>query len=103
MDYDGGAAVAKERVGITAEGYICVLEFGVGFAFCVNGKVFHVAGVVAFGIIESVLLAVRIEMGASGFEIRGIALGILMEVNGVLAGGKIVKVKLEADPGFFFP
>jgi len=97
VDNDGGAAVAEERMGVGAEGYIFVLEFGVGFAFGVDGKIFHVAGVVAFGIIESVLFGVGIEMRTGGFEIRGIALGILMEVNGVHAGGEIVKVQLEAN------
>ena len=97
MDYDGGATVAEERVGVGAEGYIFVVEFGLGLAVCADGKVFHVTGVVAFRVIEPVLLAFGIEMRTGGFEIRGIALGVLMEVNGVHAGREIVEVQLEAN------
>lgn len=58
---------------------------------------------VAIGTVEAVLLAPGIEMSAGGFEVRGIALGILVKVDGVLAGRQVVKVKLEADSGFFIP
>ena len=97
VDDDRGAAVAEERVGVVAESYVFVLQFAIGFAFGVDGEVRHVAGVVAFGILQAVLFAVGIEMRAGGFEVGGIALGILMEVDGVLAGRKTVKMKLEAD------
>ncbi len=97
VDDDGGAAVAEEGVGAVAEGYVVILESGVGFAFHVDDEVLHVAGVVAFGIVEAMLFAVGIEMGAGGFEIGRIAFGVLVEVDGVLAGRKIVQVKLEAD------
>ena len=97
MNYDAGAAVAEDRVGAVAESYVFVIEFGGGFAFGVDSEVQHVAGVMAFGILEAVLLGVGIEMRASGFEVGGIAFGILMEVDGVLAGRKAVKMKLESD------
>ena len=42
-------------------------------------------------------------MRAGGFEVGGIALGVLMKVDGVLAGRKIVKVKLETDSGSLLP
>jgi hypothetical protein len=97
VDDDSGAAVAEQRVRAFAESYVLVLHGCIGIAFCIDGKVPHIAGVVAFGIIESVLLAFRIEMRASGFKVRAIALWVLMKVDGVLARRKIVKVKLEAD------
>ena len=97
VDDDGGAAVAEKRVGAVAEGNVVVFESGVGFAFHVDDEVLHVAGVVAFGIVEAVPFIVGIEMRAGGFEIGRIALGVLVEVDGVLAGRKIVQVKLEAD------
>jgi len=53
--------------------------------------------VVAFGIIESVLLGCRIEMRARGFKIRTVALGNLMKVDDVLSRRQIVELKLEAD------
>lgn len=97
VDDDGGAAVAEDRVGTVAESDVFVLQAQVGFATRIDGEVLHVAGMVAFGIIQSVLLGFGIEMRTGGFEIGGIALGVLMKVDGMLAEGKIVKVKLEAD------
>lgn len=97
MDDDGGTAVAEERVGVGAESYVFVLKSGAGLALSVDGEVVHVAGVMAIGIVESMLFIFRIEMRAGRFEIRRIAFGVLMKVDGVLAGGKTVKGKLEAD------
>jgi hypothetical protein len=57
----------------------------------------------AFGVLQAVLLGVGIEMRARGFEVGSIALGVLMEVDGVLTGRKIVKVKLETDSGSLLP
>jgi hypothetical protein len=103
VDYDRGAAIAEERVRAVPESYVFILKSGAGFAFHVDGEVLHVAGVVAFGIIEAVLLSVRIKMRAGRFEIGSIALGVLMKVDGVLARRKIVKLKLEADARAFLP
>jgi len=97
VDHDRRAAVAKERVGAVTEGYIFVFHGGIGFAFHVDSEVQHVAGVVAFGVLESVLLAFGIEMRARGLEVWPIALWILMKVDGMLARGEIVQVKLEGN------
>ena len=97
VDDDRSASVAEERVGVGAEGYVFVLDLRIGFALGVDGEVFHVAGVMAFGIVESMLLAFRIEMRTGGFEIRRVAFGILMEMYSVFAGGKTVKMQLEGD------
>ena len=97
VDDDGGTAVAEERVGVGAEVYVFIFDLGVGFALGIDGEVFHVAGVVAFGIVESMLFAVGIEVRTGGFEVRCNAARILMEVNSVLAGGKAVKMQLEGN------
>ncbi len=97
VDDERCASVAEHGVGVGAEVYILVLELPSGFAFLIDTEVRHVAGMVAFGIFQTVLFPVGIEMRAGRFEIRGIAFGILMEMNGVLTGGKTVKMKLEAD------
>jgi hypothetical protein len=97
VDDDRSASVAEERVGVGAESYVFVLDLRIGFALGIDGEVFHVAGVMTFGIIEAMLLAFGIEMRTGGFEIRRIAFWILVEVNGVLAGGKAVKMQLEGD------
>jgi len=103
VDDDCGTAIAEERVGSFAESYVGVLKFRIGLAFSVDGKVLHVAGVVAFGIVESMLFAFGIEMAAGRLEVGRIALGSLMKVNGVLAGRKIVKFKLEAGARSLLP
>lgn len=99
VDYDGGAAVAEERVGAVGQGYVVVLQLGVGDASIVDVEVFHVASVMTFGILEAVLLAIGIEVRAGGFEVRAVAFGILVKVDSVLAGREIVKIKLEGDSG----
>ena len=97
MDDQRCASVAEHGVGVGAEVYILVLELPSGFAFRIDTEVRQVAGMVALGIFQTVLFPLGIEMRAGRFEIRCIAFGILMEMNGVLAGGKTVKMKLEAD------
>src|ERR1700676_2854674 len=97
VDDDCGASVAEERVRVGAESDVLVLDLRIGFALGVDGEVFHVAGVMAFGIVESVLFGFGIEVRTGGFEIRRIAFGILMKVNSVLARGKAVKMQLEGN------
>lgn len=84
-------------MGVRAESYVFIFDLRVGFALGIDGEVFHITGVVAFRIIESVLLAFGIEMWAGGLEIRRFALRLLMEMDGVLAGRKIVEMQLEGD------
>jgi hypothetical protein len=103
MDYDRSAAVAEERVGAVAESYVCVLQFCICLAFGVYGEVVHVTGVVAVGIFQAVLLVFGIEVRAGRFEVGGLALGVLMKVDGVLTGRQIMKSKLEADAGSLLP
>jgi hypothetical protein len=97
VDYEGRAAVAEQRVGAVGEGDVGILERNIGFTGCADGEVLHVSGVMAFGIVEAVFLAVGIEMRAGGFEIRSIAIGILVKVDGVLAWREIVDMNLEVD------
>jgi hypothetical protein len=97
VDDEGGAAVAEQRVGAVGEGDVGILERNIGFTGCADGEVLHVCGVMAFGIVEAVFFAVGIEMRAGGFEIRSIALGILVKVDGVLAWREIVDMNLEVD------
>jgi len=46
-----------------------------------------------------VLLPIRIEVRTSGLEIRCFAFRVLMEMNGVFAGGQSVEVEFEFDAG----
>ena len=97
MDDDGGATVAEQRVRAVAEGYVFILKARIGLAVGIDGEVQHVAGVMPVRALETVLFSFRIEMRACRFEIGGVALGVLVEVDSVLAGREIVKFKLETD------
>jgi hypothetical protein len=104
VDDDAGAAVAEQGMAIGAfVGDVFVHEAEFGLAFGVDGEVVHVAGVMAFGILQSVLFGVGIEVRAGGFEVGGFALGILVNVNGVFAGRKIMEVELEAGASCVIP
>src|ERR1700678_4030311 len=91
VDHDRSAAIAEQRVGAVGESYIFILKGGVGFAAGVHGQVEHVAGVMAFGILEAVFLALRIEMRAGGFEVGAVTFCVLMDMDPVVAGREIVK------------
>jgi len=45
-----------------------------------------------------VLLAVRVEMRARGFEIGSIALGVLVDVDTVLTRREVVEMELQGNP-----
>jgi hypothetical protein len=102
MDDDCGTSVCEERVRPLGEGHVFVLDAGVRFSFRIDGKVQHIAGVMAFRIVESMLFAVGIEVRASRLEIGSIAFWVLMKVDSVLAERKIVQLQLEGDTGSFW-
>jgi hypothetical protein len=97
VDDDGGASIGEQRVRPLAEGYVFVLDAGVRFSLRIDGKVQHIAGVMAFRIVESMLFAVGIKVRAGRLEIGSITLWVLMKVDGVLAGRQIMEMQLEAD------
>jgi hypothetical protein len=101
VDDDCGAPVGEERMRPFAEGHVFVLDTRVRFSLRTNGEVQHIAGVMAFRILESMLFAVGIEVRAGRLEIRSIAFRVLMKVDGVLAERKIVQLQLEGDAGAF--
>ena len=75
--------------------HVFIDDLSLRLALCVNGEVVHVAGMMAFGIFQPMLFIVRIEMWASRFEIRRIALCVLVDVDGMLSGRQIVQVELD--------
>ena len=54
-----------------------------GRAIGAHGEVFHITGMVALGILESVLLSFWVEMSTRGFKVGAFALRNLMEMDGV--------------------
>src|ERR1035441_5001444 len=73
-----------------------------GLEFCLairaHGEVGMVSGVVTFRIFQAVLLAIGIEMRSRRFEVRSFALGVLMKVNGVVAGRQILQIDIHFHP-----
>ena len=96
---------------VTAGGlrrHVCVQRFrqihrSAGFAVCADREIGIVAVVVALGILQSMLLAIGIEMGSRGLEVRGIALRVLMKVDGMYARRQILEIDLHSDSGAGFP
>jgi hypothetical protein len=90
-------------VGTVFQSDIIVFASDGRFAIGPDGEVFHIPGVVAVGIIETVLLAVGIEVSTGRFEVRSFALGDLMEVDGMFSGREIVQFELECDARSLIP
>jgi len=99
---DCGASVGEERVRAVGEGYVFVLDARGCLSFCIHGEVQHITGMMAFGIFQSVLFAIGIEVRAGRLEIGGIALWVLMKMDGVLAERKIVQLQLEGNTRAFW-
>ena len=68
-----------------------------GCAVWVDGKVGIIPGVVAFRILQSMLLVFGVEMASRGLEVWGVALRVLMKMDGVYAGRKVLDVDFHLD------
>jgi len=103
MDDQRSSAIAEQRmvVGTISKDHVIVSQLELGGALIVDAEVHHVAGVVPFGILKAVLFSVGIEVWARGLEVRTIALGVLMEVNGVSARRQVMQIKVKPHPGAF--
>jgi hypothetical protein len=80
-----------------APSHVFVFPLEMRFAVRVNREVGIVSSVVTFRIFQSMLLAIGVEMWACGLEVRGLALCILMKMDGVFAGRQILDVDFHAD------
>ena len=78
MNHQGRTAIAEQGMTVVAEGYVFVHNPEFSFAFGVYREVVHVAGMVAIGILQAVLLSVWIEVRTSRLEVRRIALRLGM-------------------------
>ena len=70
---------------VVAQRDILVDHAKLGLAVRVHSKVLVIARVMTIGIVEAMLLVVRIEMSPRRFEVGRIALGVLMEVQRMFA------------------
>ena len=100
VDDDGGASVGDDAVGGGGvKGEIVNFEGGLAEVTFADSDVLRkVAGVVAHGILKAVLFVLGIEVWAGGLEVRGVAQGLGVDVDGMLADGKILEVELDDEP-----
>src|SRR4030095_11642646 len=62
---------------------------------CLHREVVHVSGVRTLRVLESMLFAVRIEMGAGGLESWTFTFGRFMKVDRMHARSKIFQIELD--------
>ena len=99
MNHDGGPAVgddANGRGGV--EGEVVDLEGGLaGVAFADHDALGEVAGVVAHRILKAVLFVLGVEVAAGGLEVRAFAERLGVDVDAVLADGKVFEIYLDDE------
>src|SRR5713226_2323471 len=88
--------VAAERDILTHGTEMCL-------AVRANREVGVVTGVMAFRIFQSMLLSVRVEMRPRRLEVGGVALRVLMKVDGMFAGGQILEIEFHPYSRSGFP
>jgi hypothetical protein len=74
VDDQRGSSIAENGVAVISEIHISVDDARLHFTVRVHGDVLHVAGMMAFRILESVLFVVGVEVRAGGFEIGWVGL-----------------------------
>src|SRR5450755_1104461 len=88
---------------VAAQVDVLIFNLEMRFAVRAHREVGIVAGMVAFWILQAMLLSIGIKMRPRRLEIWGIALGILMKVDGVFAGNEILKIHFHPDSRTRFP
>jgi hypothetical protein len=87
---------------VAAEVHIFAVGLHFGFAVCVDREIRVIAGMMAFRIVEAMLLAIRIEVRSGGFEVGRGATRVLMKVDGMFARGKIFEIEFHSHSSRFF-
>ena len=77
------------------KGHVIVYDLYFGPAFGGYSEIVHVAGMVAFGILQAMLFSIWIEMRTCRLEVRRIALRLGMEVEGVHPGRQVMERRLD--------
>lgn len=97
MDHESSSTVTEDGMRVVAPGDVLIFALEVGFAVGCDAEIGPVPCVMTFGILEAMLLAIGIEVWSCGFEIGRLALGILMEVDGMLSGRKVLNADFHAN------
>src|SRR5437588_3300871 len=86
VNHDCGPAVAEQRMAVVAEIHILVLNGELGRSAFRDGEIRHVAGVVTFRILQSMLFVIRVKVWPGRLEVRHVSLGVVLIMDGVLPG-----------------
>jgi len=78
---------------------ILIHDFRLGASVGFDQEILHIAGMWAIRILQAMLFVIRIEMGSCGLEVGRLALGVLMNMYGVLAGRKMLEIETDFDSG----
>src|ERR1700756_3675598 len=87
--------VGQQRKRAVLERDIGILQLSLRLAVGSYCEVLHVAGVMSFGIVETMLLALGVEMPPGRLEVGPFAFRSLVEVDGVFSRREIVQLQLE--------
>src|SRR5262249_10867612 len=88
-------AARKYRVRIIAHGDIGRHHRTLRLSLHIGDEVRYVAGMGALCALQSMMLAIGIEVSTRGFEVRPFALRSLMHVDGMIARRQIVQIQLD--------
>src|SRR5262249_11373392 len=95
MDDQRGSTVAEDGMIVLAHRHVLVHDADLRLPVRLHRKVRHISSVVSLWISNPMLLILGIEVRACALEIRTVALCVLMNVNRVLSGLKVLHVKRD--------
>jgi|SRR6185295_8891717 len=76
-------------------------QAGLCRAVCLHRKILQITCVMSLWVLESMLLALRVEVWSGGLEIRCFARRILMEVSDMFSGRKAFQIQGDFDARTF--
>ena len=95
MNHQCGAAITEEGIRIAAQVYVWIGNRGLRRAVRRDRDVLHVTGVMAFRVLQAMLLPLWIKVWACGLEVRRIAFCVLMKMDSMFSGRQILSVQLN--------
>ena len=93
VNHDCGPAVAEQRMAVVAEIHILVLNGELGRSAFRDGEIRHVAGVVTFRILQSMLFVIRVKVWPGRLEVRHVTFRVLVNMDSMFPGRKISKIQ----------
>src|SRR5437868_298868 len=95
VDHERSATIAEQRMAVAAECDVSIVDGCLRGAIAADSEVLHVAGMVAVGTFEAMLLVIGIEMRARGLKVWPIALRVLVDMDCVFARRQVLCIELD--------